>query len=264
VAEVKNNDSFGRTLLVVLVLCLVCSIVVAGSAVGLKPRQQEQRALDKQRNILAVAGLSQPGMKADDVASVFAERITPRLLDLNSGALLDKDPGSFNQAQALKDPGQSIALDPADDPAGIKRRSNVVEIWLVKDEQQKLQEIVLPIYGNGLWSMMYAFVALDTDGRTVKGITYYDQGETPGLGGEVENPAWRQQFVGKKVLNDSGMPALKVVKGGARPGDEYAVDGLSGATLTSNGVQHSFDFWMGEQGFGPFLKQVREGGLNNG
>ncbi|AVR02971.1 Na(+)-translocating NADH-quinone reductase subunit C [Pluralibacter gergoviae] len=263
-AEVKNNDSFGRTLLVVLVLCLVCSIVVAGAAVGLKPRQQEQRALDKQRNILAVAGLSQPGMKADDVASVFAERITPRLLDLNSGTLLDKDPGSFNQAQALKDPGQSTTLDPADDPAGIKRRSNVVEIWLVKDAQQKLQEIVLPIYGNGLWSMMYAFVALDTDGRTVKGITYYDQGETPGLGGEVENPAWRQQFVGKKVLNDSGMPALKVVKGGARPGDEYAVDGLSGATLTSNGVQHSFDFWMGEQGFGPFLKQVREGGLNNG
>lgn len=76
----------------------------------------------------------------------------------------------------------------------------MVEIWLVKDEQQKLQEIVLPIYGNGLWSMMYAFVALDTDGRTVKGITYYDRGETPGLGGEVENPAWRQQFVGKRCL----------------------------------------------------------------
>ncbi|HED3220324.1 TPA: FMN-binding protein, partial [Raoultella ornithinolytica] len=77
-------------------------------------------------------------------------------------------------------------------------------------------------------------------------------------------PAWRKQFIGKKVLDDSGMPALKVVKGGARQGDDYAVDGLSGATLTSNGVQHSFDFWMGEQGFGPFLKQIREGGLNNG
>ncbi|MCU3615509.1 NADH:ubiquinone reductase (Na(+)-transporting) subunit C, partial [Enterobacter hormaechei subsp. oharae] len=129
---------------------------------------------------------------------------------------------------------------------------------------KRIQEIVLPIYGNGLWSMMYAFVALDTDGRTVKGITYYDQGETPGLGGEVENPNWRAQFVGKKVLDDNGQPALKVVKGGARPGDEFAVDGLSGATLTSNGVQHSFDFWMGELGFGPFLKNVRQGALNNG
>jgi Na+-transporting NADH:ubiquinone oxidoreductase subunit C len=84
VAEVKNNDSISKTLLVVLVLCLVCSIVVAGSAVGLKPLQQEQRALDKQRNILAVAGLMQEGMSADDVSAVFAERISARLVDLKT------------------------------------------------------------------------------------------------------------------------------------------------------------------------------------
>ena len=263
-AEKKSNDSIGKTLLVVLVLCLVCSIVVAGSAVGLKSRQQAQRALDKQRNILAVAGLMQPGMDADAVAETFAARITPRLVNLATGELLNKDPGKFNQAQALKDPQQSIALDASQDPAGIKRRSNLAEIYLVRDAQQQIEQMVLPIYGNGLWSMMYAFVALDVDGRTVKGITYYDQGETPGLGGEVENPNWRQQFIGKQVLDDNGMPALRVVKGGARAGDLHAVDGLSGATLTSNGVQHSFDFWMGELGFGPFLKKVREGGLNNG
>lgn len=263
-AEIKNNDSIGKTLMVVVVLCLVCSIVVAGSAVGLKSRQQEQRALDKQRNILAVAGLMQGEMSADDVAQVFAERITPRLVDLNTGELLESDPSSYNQAQALKDPQRSTELDASKDPAGIKRRSNTAEIYLVRDEQKRVQELVLPVYGNGLWSMMYAFVALNTDGRTVKGITYYDQGETPGLGGEVENPAWRAQFIGKKVLDDNGQPALKVMKGAARPGDEYAVDGLSGATLTSNGVQHSFDFWMGEMGFGPFLKKVREGELNNG
>ena len=252
-AEKKSNDSIGKTLLVVLVLCLVCSIVVAGSAVGLKSRQQAQRALDKQRNILAVSGLMHPGMDADAVADTFAARITPRLVNLATGELLEKDPGKFNQAQALKDPQQSMALDASQDPAGIKRRSNLAEIYLVRDAQQKIEQVVLPIYGNGLWSMMYAFVALDDD-----------QGETPGLGGEVENPNWRQQFVGKQVLDDNGMPALKVVKGGARAGDLHAVDGLSGATLTSNGVQHSFDFWMGELGFGPFLKKVREGELNNG
>jgi Na+-transporting NADH:ubiquinone oxidoreductase subunit C len=264
VAEIKNNDSISKTLRVVLVLCLVCSIVVAGSAVLLKPRQQEQRALDKQRNILAVAGLMQAGMSADDVAKIFAERISPRLVDLKTGELLDKDPATFNQAQALKDPQMSIALEPSQDPAGIRRRSNLAEIYLVRDEQKHVQEMVLPVYGNGLWSMMYAFVALETDGRTVKGITYFDHGETPGLGGEIENPNWRVQFVGKKVLDDDGQPALRVMKGAARPGDEFAVDGLSGATLTSNGVQHSFDFWMGELGFGPFLKNVREGALNNG
>lgn len=263
-AEKKSNDSIGKTLLVVLVLCLVCSIVVAGSAVGLKPLQQEQRALDKQRNILAVAGLMHDKMSADEVTEVYASRVTPRLLDLKSGTMLEGDPGKFNQIQALKDPQQSIALSSSEDPAGIRRRSNMVEIYLIKDEKQQVQEIVLPIYGNGLWSMMYAFVALDTDGRTIKGITYYDQGETPGLGGEVENPNWRAQFVGKRVVNDEGHPALKVMKGAAPQGDLYAVDGLSGATLTANGVQHSFDFWMGELGFGPFLKQVREGGLNHG
>ena len=84
-AEIKNNDSISKTLLVVLVLCLVCSIVVAGSAVGLKPLQQEQRALDKQRNI-PVAGLMQEGMTKDDVAAVFAERITARLVDLKPGS----------------------------------------------------------------------------------------------------------------------------------------------------------------------------------
>ena len=263
-AEKKSNDSIGKTLLVVLVLCLVCSIVVAGSAVGLKPLQQEQRALDKQRNILAVAGLMHDKMSADEVAEVYGSRVTPRLLDLKSGTMLEGDPGKFNQIQALKDPQQSIELSSSEDPAGIRRRSNMVEIYLIKDEKQQVQEIVLPIYGNGLWSMMYAFVALDTDGRTIKGITYYDQGETPGLGGEVENPNWRAQFVGKRVVNDEGHPALKVMKGAAPQGDLYAVDGLSGATLTANGVQHSFDFWMGELGFGPFLKQVREGGLNHG
>ncbi|STV59016.1 Na(+)-translocating NADH-quinone reductase subunit C [Klebsiella pneumoniae] len=159
-AEKKSNDSIGKTLLVVLVLCLVCSIVVAGSAVGLKSRQQAQRALDKQRNILAVSGLMHPGMDADAVADTFAARITPRLVNLATGELLEKDPGKFNQAQALKDPQQSMALDASQDPAGIKRRSNLAEIYLVRDAQQKIEQVVLPIYGNGLWSMMYAFVAL--------------------------------------------------------------------------------------------------------
>lgn len=197
-AEIKNNDSISKTLLVVLVLCLVCSIVVAGSAVGLKPLQQEQRALDKQRNILAVAGLMQEGMTKDDVAAVFAERITARLVDLKTGELMDKDPAKYNQALALKDPQMSTTLDASQDPAGIKRRSNVAEIYLVRDEQKRIQKIVLPIYGNGLWSMMYAFVALDTDGRTVKGITYYDQGETPGLGAKLRTLTGGHSLLVKK------------------------------------------------------------------
>ncbi len=129
-----------------------------------------------------------PGMDADAVADTFAARITPRLVNLATGELLEKDPGKFNQAQALKDPQQSMALDASQDPAGIKRRSNLAEIYLVRDAQQKIEQVVLPIYGNGLWSMMYAFVALDVDGRTVKGITYYDQAKRRGWAARWKTP----------------------------------------------------------------------------
>ncbi len=263
-ANEAKNDGIGKTLLVVLLLCLVCSVVVAGSAVGLKSKQQEQKLLDKQRNILDVAGLLQPKMESEQVKRLYSERIEPRLVDLNSGEFVAGKVAAFDLGTALRDDAKSVALPAGDDPAGIKRRSNQAEIYLVRDESGQVNKIVLPVYGTGLWSMMYAFVALDNDGNTVKGITYYDQGETPGLGGEVENPSWRQQWVGKQLFDDNGQPAIRVVKGGARQGDVHGVDGLSGATLTSNGVQHTFDFWLGEHGFGPFLKKVREGALKNG
>lgn len=263
-ANEAKNDSIGKTLLVVLLLCLVCSVVVAGAAVGLKSKQQEQKLLDKQRNILDVAGLLVPKMPSAEVKETFSQRIEPRLLDLASGEFVPGDATAFDLAAALRDSSKSIALPAAQDKAGIKRRSNRAEIYLVRDDAGAVDKIVLPVYGTGLWSMMYAFVAIDSDGNTVKGITYYDQGETPGLGGEVENASWRQQWVGKKLFDDNGEPAIRVVKGGARDGDVHGVDGLSGATLTSNGVQHTFDFWLGEQGFGPFLEKVREGALKNG
>ncbi|SFN58221.1 Na(+)-translocating NADH-quinone reductase subunit C [Xenorhabdus japonica] len=258
----KNNDSIGRTFLVVFVLCLVCSIVVAGSAVGLKAQQQEQKLLDKQRNILEVAGLLKSGMTAAEIKEIYSSRIQPELLDLKT-ATLEKSSGDFDLNNALRSDETSIALLPEQDLAKIRRRANMAEIYLVKDEQGKTTELVLPVYGSGLWSMMYAFVAIDIDGITSHGITYYSQGETPGLGGEVDNPQWRKQWVGKKLYNPQGEPAIKVVRGGA--GDNpYGVDGLSGATLTSNGVQHMFDFWLGDNGFGPFLKKVREGALKDG
>ena len=134
-------------------------VVMDESLQGL--HEQEQRALDKQRNILAVAGLMKQGMSADEVADIFKAHISPRLVDLASGELLDKDPAKYNQALALKDPQMSLTLEASQDPAGIKRRSNLAEIYLVRDPQKRIQEVVLPIYGNGLWSVMYAFVALE-------------------------------------------------------------------------------------------------------
>ena len=120
-------------------------------------------------------------------------------------------------------------------------------------------DLVLPVHGYGLWSVMYGFLALESDGSTVGGITFYDQKETAGLGGEVENPAWKAGWRGKQVFDDAGDIALRVVKGKAMQGSAHDIDGLSGATLTSRGVQNLVAFWMGDHGFGPVLEVLKRG-----
>lgn len=254
-----KKETIGGTFAAIIVLCLVCSVVVSGAAVILKPTQQRNQALDVQTNIVNVAGY-----ETDDVAETYDRYIDARLVDLDTGDFSDQEVADYDQRSAAKEDVTSIALTPKEDPAGIRRRANLAPVYMAKDEDGNLDSIILPMHGQGLWSTMYAFVAVAPDGNTIKGITYYDHGETPGLGGEVENPSWRAQFVGKKLYDENGKPALKVVKGGAPEGAPSSVDGLSGATLTSNGVEHTFDFWLGDKGFGPFLSKVREGELNNG
>ncbi|MCG9638690.1 Na(+)-translocating NADH-quinone reductase subunit C [Vibrio sp. Isolate34] len=253
----SNNDSIKKTLFVVIALSLVCSIIVSTAAVVLKPKQQANAVLDQQTKILEVAGIDLEG----DIPALYAENIEPRLVDFATGDFVDGDAAAYDQRKAAKDPAQSIKLSAEEDIAKILRRANTGTVYLVKDGAET-SKVIIPVHGNGLWSMMYAFVAVETDGNTVSGITYYEQGETPGLGGEVENPTWRAQFVGKKLFDENHNPAIQVVKGGAPQGSEHGVDGLSGATLTSVGVQHTFDFWLGDMGFGPFLAKVRDGGLN--
>ncbi|WP_299689518.1 Na(+)-translocating NADH-quinone reductase subunit C [uncultured Vibrio sp.] len=253
----SNNDSIKKTLFVVIALSLVCSIIVSTAAVVLKPKQQANAVLDQQTKILEVAGIDVAG----DIPALYAENIEPRLVDFATGDFVDADAATYDQRKAAKDPAQSIKLSAEDDIAKILRRANTGTVYLVKDGAET-SKVIIPVHGNGLWSMMYAFVAVETDGNTVSGITYYEQGETPGLGGEVESPTWRAQFVGKKLFDENHKPAIQVVKGGAPQGSEHGVDGLSGATLTSVGVQHTFDFWLGDMGFGPFLAKVRDGGLN--
>lgn len=260
----SNNDSIKKTLLVVIALSLVCSIVVSLAAVSLRPMQQTNAVLDVQKNILSVAGIETSG-SAGDIFAAYEKYIEPRLVKLETGEFVEaNDPAAYDQRLAAKDPERSIKLSEDQNINKIGRRADVAKIYLVKNDAGDVDLMILPVHGAGLWSMMYAFVAVETDGNTVADIAYYQQGETAGLGGEVENPKWRAQWEGKKLYDDNGVPAIRIVKGGAPAGSEHGVDALSGATLTSNGVQATFDFWMGKLGFGPFLTKVREGGLNNG
>ncbi len=255
-----NNDSIKKTLIVVISLCLVCSLVVSIAAVGLKPIQQKNKALDKQRNILEAAGLLQQA--SGDISGTYKQFIEAKLVDLETGAYVtDMDANKYDQRKASKTAGSNVVLTDEQDVASIKRTAKYANVYLAKDADGEVKSIILPVHGYGLWSTMYAFLAVAPDANTVQALVYYDQMETPGLGGEVENPSWKAQWVGKKLFDEQGELAIKVVKGGAAPGDIHGVDGLSGATLTSNGVQNTFTFWLGENGFGHYLTKIRSEGV---
>ena len=254
-----NKDSIGGTILVVVLLSLVCSVVVSGAAVALKSKQDEQKALDVQRNILSVSGLLVDD-NAEQIKQTYGKYIEPRLVDLKTGDYVEASTDEvekFDPKAAVKDPSQSVQIATEEDKAGIRVRANLARVYLVKNDQGKVSQVVIPMYGRGLWSVIYAFVAVEPDGNTLKGITYYDQGETAGLGGEIANPKWQALFVGKKLYGDNPQqPAIHVGKGGSNDA-AHGVDGLSGATLTSNGVQGSFQYWFSQNGFGPYLAKFR-------
>lgn len=258
----NQKESTIRTLLVALVVCLVCSIFVAGGAVALKPVQVENRELDKQRSILAIAGLGQPGMSASEVKALYAERITARVVDLSSGEYSDAiQAAGFDPLKAAKDPTLSDALPGDQDIASIKRRERFTTVYLVEKDGQ-LDTLILPVRGYGLWSTLYGFLALKGDLDTVVGLGFYQHGETPGLGGEVDNPKWKALWNGKSLFDEQGQLAIQIIKGSVEPGSPNArhqVDGLAGATLTSKGVNNLLHFWLGKNGFGPFLAKLNNG-----
>jgi Na+-transporting NADH:ubiquinone oxidoreductase subunit C len=241
-------------------VCVVCALAVSVSAVSLKDLQLANKRLDRQKNVLSVSGLveSTDGLTAQQVEQYFADSIRARIIDLETGEYDDSiDPATFDQQKAAKDPATSEPAPP--NPSKIMRLPDHALVYEVMDGDQ-VSRIILPIQGMGLWSTLYGYIALSgDDSNTVEGITYYDQAETAGLGGEVENPRWKAHWPGRKVFNSSWQPVIKVKKGEAGPPSEdpYQVDGLSGATLTSNGVTNMLRFWMGEEGFGPYLAHYR-------
>ncbi|HQZ01356.1 MAG TPA: Na(+)-translocating NADH-quinone reductase subunit C [Thauera sp.] len=260
----SKKESTSRTLLVALAVSLVSSVFVAGAAVSLKPVQIENRQLDKQRSILAIAGLGEPTMSAREVKDLYNSRVKARVLELDSGEYSDAyDPNLFDPLKAARDPKLSDALRGDEDIALIKRRERFTTVYTVEQEG-RLESLILPVRGYGLWSTLHGFVALKRDLNTVVGLGFYQHAETPGLGGEVDNPKWKALWPGKVLFDDAGKPIIKIVKGGvdpASPDANHQVDALAGATLTSNGVDHLLQFWLGEQGFGPFLAKLRTQGV---
>jgi Na+-transporting NADH:ubiquinone oxidoreductase subunit C len=256
---VANNDSVSKTLLVAFLLCVVCSVVVSTAAVLLKPMQDANVEQDRKRNILGAAGMLEAGIDIDEQFS----QISLQLVDLRTGQFSNaQDADSYDQLKAARDASSSDALDSGADTAKVGRREHYGLVYLVGDASNP-EIIILPIRGAGLWGPLYGFIALEGDANTVAGLGFYEHKETPGLGGEVDNPRWKALWPGKQVYRDGDVVVtLGLIKGAvdrSRPEAVYQVDGLSGATLTSRGVTNLVQFWLGENGYGPFLANLKAG-----
>lgn len=254
-----NQQTAKYTIVVTLVMCIVASILVAGSAVLLKPYQIANKTQDFRKNVLSIAGIYNPDQSVDEQF----KKIDVKLVDLETGEFSDviTDLDKFDQVASAKKAELSDKLSQEEDIAKIIRREKYAKVFLVNDANG-LSKLILPVRGYGLWSTMAGFIALDKDLNTVLGFGFYDQKETPGLGGEVDNPNWKAMWVGKKVYSEDGEVKIDVLKGHvdeSTPNAEYKVDGLSGATLTSNGVENLLHFWMGENGYKPFIENLKSG-----
>lgn len=247
-------DSVFKTVAVAVALCLVASMVVSAAAVALRPIQAVNALKDKQINILQVAGIYDPDA---DVLDSFAA-FEPRVLDLEAGTFTDRfDAAAFDDRAAADDPELSRALE--DDPAGIVRQSRYVTVYLLRDDAGDIDKVVLPIHGYGLWSTLYGFIALEANGNDIFGLQFYEHAETPGLGAEVDNPRWKDLWQGKKLRDDEGVLQINVSKRATAAGEQFHIDALSGATLTTVGVNNLVNFWMGEAGYAGFLENLKSG-----
>ena len=240
-------------------LCVACSVLVSSAAVMLRPTQNVNKELDKKRNILTAAGLYEEGI---DIDATY-KSVEAKVVDLSTGEYAESiDANSYDARKAAADP--SMSQETSDlDRASIKRRAKNASVYLVY-KRDRIDKVILPVHGMGLWSTLYGFLALDAaDLSTIKGLVFYEHAETPGLGGEVDNPAWKALWKGNQAFDADGKVAISVLKGRVDPADtevRFKVDGLSGATITSRGVHHMLHYWLSADGYGPYLDRLKEQG----
>ena len=254
-----SSETTSKTITVAGLLCFVCSILVSLLVVNLRPQQAKNAELDMKKNILMSAGMVSANASAEEIETAFSS-IETVIVDMETGKKVESiSAADYDQVAASKDPSLSISIPADRDVAGLSSRPKYAKVYLKKDDSGNLDTVILNHWGKGLWSTMYGFIALANDGNTIKGFAYYSQGETPGLGGEVDNPRWKSQWVGKKLFGEDGSVAMMVAKGEGK--GNHQVDGLSGATITCNGVTSSMKYWFGSHGYDKVLASIQNGGL---
>jgi Na+-transporting NADH:ubiquinone oxidoreductase subunit C len=253
----RPNEDRVKVFGVAFLTALVSAVLVSTASVMLKPVQEAHLAAERAARMAAMLD-TLPGLR-DVMAELGVDTLETRIVDLETGAFVsDVDPGTFDLRAAETDPDQSIAIPPDADDASLGRRAKLAPVYLLERDGALLL-IVLPVSGKGYQSTLRATLALSADLTTVSALTITEQGETPGIGARVEDPAWLALWAGKQVADETGKIVVSVVRGQAT--SPYEVDGISGATITSNGVTGMLRYWLGAHGFGPFLDRLRAEGV---
>jgi Na+-transporting NADH:ubiquinone oxidoreductase subunit C len=247
-----------KAVIVTLAVALVGSILVAGSAVLLRPIQIANKDAERQKRLVEI--IRQPPINVERPTAADDMQVEARVVDLESGEYVDTvEARLYDQRQAATDPEQRVEIPPEADIAGLKRRAPFAVVYLVR-QAGEVRLVILPVRGRGYGSMLYGYLGLAADANTVVGLNFYEHAETPGLGALVDSPSWKVQWQGKKARDDVGILRLGVGQGRIAPDSPetlYQVDGLTGATWTSNGVTNLLHYWLGEHGFGPYLRKIK-------
>lgn len=253
----RSKESIGNVVFIAVAVSLVCSVLVASAAVILKPKQQRNEDEFRQRIIVDVAGFD---LASADLATLYG-KIEPRLIDFETGEYVESpDVDEFDAAEAANSADLGIDIPPALDIASVRRRAIYGPVYHVMDGDV-IDQIILPVHGAGLWSTLYGYLAIDSDANTIRGLSFYDHAETPGLGDGIDKPEWRAQWAGRLLFDHTGAPRIEVIKGTVdetAPSAQWEIDGLAGATLTARGVTNLVHYWVGEHGYGPYLKRISE------
>ena len=252
-----SNDSILKTFLVAFLLCVVCSVLVCLAALVRIDREAYNKQLEIRKTVLAAAGYQEKIDAGGDINQLFLDNMELKIVDLDAGEYTDAvDPETYDQRAALENPDLTVKIPAEADIAGIGSRAKYAAVYVTK-----AGEVILPIRGAGMWGPMYGYIAIAADGTTVKGFTFYQHAETPGLGAEVDNPNWKKQWPGKQVFDGSGKVALKVVKKGkydpSAADASNTIDGIAGATVTGTKVHNIIRYWFGEHGYAPFLNKLK-------
>lgn len=249
----RKKQGTRNTIAVALLVSLFCSVMVSGTAIFLKPRQVENRLFfGGQQTVIRLIETLYPV----DTVNNLLRGMEIRFVDLTNGNYVEGfDPETFDQRELVNDPEQSTSVPQELDIAGIVRRENAAMVYLLR-QAGSIETIILPVHGRGMWSTIYAYVALSADAESIAGLIIQEHGETPGIGDKIEEPAWLSSWQGKQIYED-GIPVIEISGQSTRVDESFQVDVLVGATRTNRAVVNMINYWLGEHGFQNYLVKLK-------